>query len=128
MSKETLIDKFENSLLRGKMRLYVVTLDARSLPNRVLQQEKYYIVDIKYTFQILLGLVYIRSKVYRGMVIYTDKLIVELWECPWWGQSVRITSGQYFKYPDSILLFPSDFIWYTCCFALGVENGYCKYL
>lgn len=112
--KDTLKSRLEMSLPLRKLRSSTAKLDIAKLPTRSQDTEKILAFDLGDTLGTLLSSTSIAAKVYTGMARFTDGKVRNPWETPWWGESVRTTSGKFFNYPDGKPLFPSDFIAWSC--------------
>ncbi|GAW12819.1 hypothetical protein ANO14919_021900 [Xylariales sp. No.14919] len=112
--KDTLKAHFEKSLPLCKLRQVTAKLDTTQLPSKSQSTEDILAFDLEGTLTTLLSSDQTAKKIYKGMAHYTDGQLRNPWEAPWWGESIRTTSGQFHRYPDSSPIFPSDFIIWAC--------------
>ncbi|KAI1743589.1 hypothetical protein F4680DRAFT_349780 [Xylaria scruposa] len=126
--RDTLNNNFTKSLPLRKLRKVTVKLDATYLPSRTKLEESMLVFDIEDIVAALLSSPNISNDIYRGMAQYTDGPITNPWEARWWGESIRTTSGNYFRYPDNSPIFPSDFVKVKCTAEHCIAGGFqCEY-
>ncbi|KAI2629052.1 hypothetical protein GGS21DRAFT_492604 [Xylaria nigripes] len=111
--KDTLKSKMHRSLPLGKLRRSTVNLDVSKLPTRSKSTEKVLSIDLEDTLSTLLSSSRVFSQIYRGMAHRTTH-VHDPWEAPWWGESIRTTSGLYHRYRDGGPILPSDFVIWGC--------------
>lgn len=83
------------------------------LPTRAKPTEEMISFDLRHFLQRILNSPGKMNVVYQGMAHLTD-VISEFWHSRAWGESVRTTSGQFFRYSDGEPMLPSDFVRYKC--------------
>ncbi|KAI1430453.1 hypothetical protein GGR50DRAFT_690442 [Xylaria sp. CBS 124048] len=112
--KDTLKALVRKSLPLSKLRQSTVKLDMSRLPTRSKTTEKVLSIDLEDTLSTLLSSSQIFDQVYKGMAHHTNCQVQNPWEAPWWGESVRTSSGKFHRYPNGEPIFPSDFIIWRC--------------
>ncbi|KAL7627668.1 hypothetical protein AAE478_001861 [Parahypoxylon ruwenzoriense] len=115
--KDTLKSRLVKSLPLRKLHKMNVKLDRTRLPSRTKLEQDMLVFDLPDTVKTLLSSPDIVRDIHRGMAHFTDGPVNNPWEARWWGESIRSTSGQFFRYPDGSPIFPSDFIRYKCITA-----------
>ncbi|KAI1819025.1 hypothetical protein F4861DRAFT_534789 [Xylaria intraflava] len=112
--KDTLKARVRKSLPLGKLRRSTVNLDMSRLPTRSLPTEKVLTTDLEDTLATLISSRRVYQQIYRGMAHKISTRVRNPWEAPWWGESVRTSSGKFHRYADGGPIFPSDFVIWRC--------------
>ncbi|KAF2488733.1 hypothetical protein BU16DRAFT_473323, partial [Lophium mytilinum] len=68
--------------------------------------------NIRHLIKMLLSTSSFIKKLYVSIMLFMDKL-TELYYSLAWGSSIRSTSREFIKYPNSLLAFLSNFVYYT---------------
>ncbi|KAI1356515.1 hypothetical protein F5Y01DRAFT_267611 [Xylaria sp. FL0043] len=112
--KETLKAQIYKSLPLGKLRRSTVNLDMSRLPTRSKSTEQVLTIDLEDTLKTFLSSSRVFNQIYKGMAQYTKSQVRNPWEAPWWGESIRTSSGKFHCYYNGEPIFPSDFVTWKC--------------
>ena len=94
-----------------KMRKLELAVNHPKLPTRSRPTETIVFFNAIYLIKTILATLNLLNKMYQGIMHFVDKP-TKLYHSLAWGSSARTTSKEFIRYPNSLPILPSDFIYF----------------